>query len=392
MTAFFDECRAYIGFGDEDSTTLATLAPMMSLHYRSICDAFYAAVASNPTAAAMLGDPGRAARLRVTLIDWMDSGLRGPHDEAFYQKRSRIGRRHVEIGLPQQFMFTAMNVVRTAYLERIAANLGGAESHSACLAVNKLLDLELAIMLRHYQLDSEERLLAREHRIQDEKLGAMRTLTAGLAHEVRNPLNAAKLQLELLGRRLKRSSDDPKLTEPGRLVQHELERLTVLLNELLSFARPSSLSAVEHDLVVIVRQVIEIERPLALTREVELELRGPSAAVPAEVDAGKLHQIVQNLVRNAIEAAPVGGHVAVELGSGRDQVQLRISDDGPGIPAEVVPRIFEPFFSTKDGGTGMGMAIVHSLVTQHRGVIDLASEPGATCVTVTLPRYQRHDV
>ncbi|MBP8809408.1 MAG: ATP-binding protein [Kofleriaceae bacterium] len=391
MTAFFDECRAYVGFGDEDSAQLAAIAPMMAPHYRAICDAFYAAVASNATAAAMLGDPGRASRLRVTLIDWMDSGLRGPHDEAFYQKRSRIGRRHVEIALPQQFMFTAMNVVRTAYLERLAAHLPPAEAHAASVSVNKLLDLELAIMLRHYQLDSEERILAREHRIQDEKLGAMRTLTAGLAHEVRNPLNAAKLQLELLGRRLKRAGDDPKLIEPGRLVQHELERLTVLLNELLSFARPSSLNAVEHDLVAIVRQVIEIERPLAFTREIELELVGPSAAVLADVDAGKFHQIVQNLVRNAIEAAPARGRVEVTLAAGRDQVQLRVSDDGPGIPPEVAQRIFEPFFSTKEGGTGMGMAIVHSLVTQHRGVIDLGGESSGTVVTVSLPRYQRRD-
>mgnify|MGYP000476381896 CR=1 FL=1 len=99
---------------------------------------------------------------------------------------------------------------------------------TAHAAVDKLLDLELAIMLRHYQLDSEERLLVREHRIQDEKLGAMRTLTAGLAHEVRNPLNAAKLQLELVSRRIKRQGDDPKLSEPTRLVHDELERLAQL--------------------------------------------------------------------------------------------------------------------------------------------------------------------
>ncbi|MBK7193734.1 MAG: hypothetical protein IPH80_14735 [Myxococcales bacterium] len=389
MSDFFDECKAYVGFGPRDAATLAALEPVLAPHFAAICDRFYAAVATNPTASAILGDPARAARLRVTLMDWMGSGLRGPHDEAFYQKRSRIGARHVSIGLPQHYMFTAMNVVRQGYADHLARALPAAEAATAVVAVDKLLDLELAIMLRHYQLDSEERLLVREHRIQDEKLGAMRTLTAGLAHEVRNPLNAAKLQLELVSRRIKRSGDDPKLAEPTRLVHDELERLTRLLNELLSFARPSSLTMVEHDVVAVVRQVMEVERPLAMAKDVELALHGDGGAMPAEIDAGKVHQIVQNLVRNAIEAAPPGGHVKVALATTLTDLMIATSDDGPGIAPEIVARIYEPFFSTKESGTGMGMAIVHSLATQHGGVIDIASRPGATTITVALPRRQR---
>lgn len=390
MTSFLDECKAYVGFDDDDAARLAALEPLLAPSFGTICDAFYAAVASNPATAAILGDPGRATRLRVTLVDWMGSGLRGPHDDAFYQKRSRIGHRHVVIGLPQQYMFTAMNVIRVAYAARIGQGLAPEAAAAAVISVDKLLDLELAIMLRHYQLDSEERLLAHEHRVQDEKLGAMRTMTAGLAHEVRNPLNAAQLQLELLSRRLRRAGDDPRLIEPTQLVQDELARLTRLLNELLSFARPSSLAAVEHELVVLVHHVIEIERPLAATRDVALTVNAPTT-VAAEVDAGKVHQIVQNLVRNAIEAAPPGGHVEVALLERSGQVVLEVTDDGPGISPEVLARLYEPFFSTKDAGTGMGMAIVHSLVTQHGGVIDVTSRPGATVVTVALPRRQtRH--
>ncbi|MBK9030695.1 MAG: hypothetical protein IPL61_05045 [Myxococcales bacterium] len=391
MNDFFEECKAYVGFTDADSDRLAALPPVLAQHYHGICDRFYDAVAASPTASAILGDPARAARLRVTLIDWMDSGLRGPHDEAYYQKRSRIGQRHVVIGLPQQYMFNAMSVVRGEYAARVWTALPPDEAHQAILTIDKLFDLELAIMLRHYQLDSEARLLARERRIQDEKLGAMRTLTAGLAHEVRNPLNAAKLQLELLSRRLKRTADDPKLLEPTRLVHDELERLTRLLNELLSFARPSTLAVVEHDLVALVRQVLEIERPLALARDIEVVLAGDPGMVMAEIDAGKVHQIVQNLVRNAIEAAPPGGHVAVALTTRYEQFALEITDDGAGMAPEVRARIYEPFFSTKESGTGMGMAIVHSLVTQHAGVIDIASQPGATRITVSMPRRQVRD-
>ena len=118
MTSFLDECKAYIGFDDDDAARLAALEPLLAPSFGTVCDAFYAAVASNPVTATILGDPGRAARLRVTLIDWMGSGLRGPHDDAFYQKRSRIGHRHVVIGLPQQYMFTAINVIRDTPIRR----------------------------------------------------------------------------------------------------------------------------------------------------------------------------------------------------------------------------------------------------------------------------------
>ena len=149
MSDFFDECKAYVGFGPRDAATLAALEPVLAPHFAAICDSFYAAVATNPPASANLGDPAPAARLRVTLMDWMGSGLRGPHDEAFYQKRSRIGARHVSIGLPQHYMFTAMNVVRHGYADHLARALPAAGAAAAVVAGDKLLGLELALMLRH---------------------------------------------------------------------------------------------------------------------------------------------------------------------------------------------------------------------------------------------------
>ena len=121
---------------------------------------------ANPDAARVLSGPEQVERLRVTLIDWMSTGLLGPYDEQFGDKRARIGRRHVQLGLAQQHMFIAMNVVRTAYLDRIAQLYPPHDVCSVMRAVDKLLDIELALMLRHYQLDSEQRLLARERQIQ----------------------------------------------------------------------------------------------------------------------------------------------------------------------------------------------------------------------------------
>jgi signal transduction histidine kinase len=388
VPSFVDELMAYVQMSGEDTARLATLHPLLSPAFPDIAEKFYAAVWADPKAAAVLSGPEQVERLRRTLIDWMSTGLLGPHDEKFYEKRSRIGRRHVQIGLPQQYMFSAMSVVRTAYHDRLFEQLSPTEAAAAVRAVNKLLDIELAIMVRHYQLDSNERLIARERKLQADRITAMQTMTAGLAHEVRNPLNAAKLQLELLERRLRRGSPDERLTQPAQLAQTEIVRLTELLNDFLAFARPPELNLQDRDVAEIVRHVCELERPNATKRRVTLLVTIPDTQVLARVDGPKLHQVVDNIVRNAMEAVGDGGHVAVTLATTHDEFEITIEDDGPGIPVELQARIYEPFFTTKDGGTGLGMSIVHSLVSLHSGTISIDSGASGTKFVVTLPRRQ----
>jgi signal transduction histidine kinase len=385
---FLEELFAFVGFDDGDRARLRELHPRIAPRFAAIASRFYEAVFASPGAAAVLSGPAQVERLRVSLVDWMSSGLLGPHDERFYEKRTRIGRRHVAVGLSSQYMFSAMTVLRLAYQDVIVELFPPAEALAAMRSVHKLLDCELAIMIQHYELDTEEKLVARERRAQADRILAMQTMSAGLAHEVRNPLNAALLQLELLERRLHRTGDDPKLIEPTELAQKEIERLTTLLNEFLVFARPPELHPQEHDIVAVVRQVVDLEQVGAEQRGVTLELDAEPAQVIAEVDVAKLHQLVLNLVRNANEAAPTGGRVEVRIATDDAQCRIRVADNGPGIPDHVRPRIYEPFFSTKEGGTGLGMSIVHSLVSLHGGSIDLQTGSGGTAFEVTLPRWR----
>ncbi len=388
MSDFLDEVMAYVDLSEAEQGLLRELHPKLAPYFPAIADRFYDAVWANRGAAAVLSGPEQVERLRRTLIDWMSSGLLGPYDEKFHDKRSRIGRKHVQIGLKQQYMFTAMSVVRTAYTDYIVKLYPTDQACTAVRAVNKLLDIELALMLRHYQLDSEERLVQRERHIQSERLIAMRTLSAGLAHEVRNPLNAARLQLELLERRIRRQfGEDAKLVEPSELANHEIARLTALLDDFLAFARPPELHLREQDVVEICKHVVEAERPLAEKRGVALELAEHKPIV-ASIDAGKIHQVIQNLIRNGLEAAPRGGRVGLVVHNYENTVRIRVTDDGAGIPAEVLPRIYEPFFSTKEGGTGMGMAIVHSLVTIHGGTIQIATGPKGTQFEICVPQHR----
>ncbi len=388
MTTFLDELIDYVGFDEGDRARLAELHLKLAPQFPAIAEKFYEAVWAHPKAAAVLSGPEQVERLRLTLIDWMSTGLLGPHDERFYEKRSRIGRRHVQIGLAHEYMITAMNVVRTAYHARIRELYPSGAAFDVMATVNKLLDIELAIMVRHYQLDSEEKLIARERRMQADRISAMQTMTAGLAHEVRNPLNAAKLQLELLERRLRREHDDPRLLEPSELAQKEIARLTELLNDFLAFARPPELHVQDHDIAEIVRHVCELERLSTEKRGAMLVLVVAPTTLIARVDGPKVHQIVLNLVRNAVEAVTANGHVTVELTGTHDAFTLTVRDDGSGIPAGVQTRIYEPFFSTKEGGTGLGMSIVHSLVSLHGGEIELESSPRGTRFAVTIPCRQ----
>lgn len=386
MSQFLAELIAYVGLDAEDEAQLRGLHDILQPHFPAVATRFYDAVWKSPGAAAVLTGPEQVERLRLTLIDWMSTGLLGPYDERFYEKRSRIGRRHVAIGLAPHYMHTAMNVVRTAYHDYTYQELPADRAAAALRAANKLVDVELAIMLHHYQLDSDEKLVARERRSQTEKLVAMQTMSAGLAHEVRNPLNAAKLQLELLERRLRRDGDDPRLIEPTDLAQKEIERLTALLNDFLTFARPSELHPQDRDVAAIVHQVVELESVAAVAQHKTLELGAVPDQLVARVDPPKIHQIVLNLVRNAIEAVPPGGHVRVELLAEEGAFCIRVQDTGPGIPEDVLRRIYEPFFSTKEGGTGLGMSIVHSLVVLHGGQIQIDTGPRGTRFDVRIPR------
>ena len=380
-----DELLAYVQLDDGDRSRLVALHGKLAPAFPRIAERFYAAVWANPGAAAVLTGPAQVERLRVTLVDWMSTGLLGPYDEAFYAKRARIGRRHVQIGLAQQYMFTSMNVVRAAYLDHIAELYPPAEALLVVRSVDKLFDIELAIMLREYQLVSQEHLVARERAIQSDRQIALKTMSAGLAHEVKNPLNAAKLQLDLLECRLRGQLDDAKLIEPVELARHEIARLTHLLDEFLAFARPPKLAPEDTDVVAVARHVVELEHSYADQVGASLELAASPAAAIARVDSRKVHQILQNLVRNGLEAAGKSGRVTVTVATDGPTLHLRVEDTGPGIPEAIRTRISEPFFSTKDSGTGMGMTIVHNFVAMHDGKIDIATSPRGTLIDVAIP-------
>ncbi|HTJ80158.1 MAG TPA: ATP-binding protein, partial [Polyangiaceae bacterium] len=221
-----------------------------------------------------------------------------------------------------------------------------------------------------------------------EALNAMAPLALGLAHEIRNPLNAAVLELHLLGRAIDRI-DDENVRDPMRrrvgIVTEEIRRLERLLTEFLELARPRAPQREPVDLGRVVADVLDLEgeaierRKLAVRRDI-----APSCIVSGDVE--KLKQVVLNLVVNALDAMPDGGQLSATVSAASDEVSLSLTDSGKGVDPKILAEIFDPFFTTKPAGTGLGLAIVRKIVEQHGGRVSLKSPPGeGTTVTVTLP-------
>lgn len=246
-------------------------------------------------------------------------------------------------------------------------------------------------------IDVTERREAEQRAMQNEALAAMGALTLGLAHEIRNPLNAATLQLELLGRAGARLVDPPAreaVSKGVRIVKAELGRLERMLSEFLYLARPRGLESVPFVIAHVLHDVAELEEPLASEIGVDVLVLTPDDTLSARGDREKMKQLIINLVVNALDALRGadgdgrGGTIrlsarAVDLHT----VEVSVEDTGPGIPPDILQNIFEPFVTTKKAGTGLGLPIAKRIVEQHGGTITLESPPsGGTAARIRLPR------
>ncbi len=228
----------------------------------------------------------------------------------------------------------------------------------------------------------EEEILRRM--LRSERLAAVGTMAAGLAHEVRNPLNSASLQLTLLQRRLERG-DDPVTTLPiAAVIKSEIDRLDRLVREFLAFARPHPLEPKPVRVGELLSGIASLIAPEAHTGKVTIAVDVTAECPSVLGDGERLRQVLLNLTRNAVEAmAERGGRLRLAARGAGGEVEIDVEDDGPGF-GEDLP-VFDAFFTTKSQGTGLGLAIVHRIVADHGGTIRVESRPGRTCFTLALP-------
>lgn len=221
------------------------------------------------------------------------------------------------------------------------------------------------------------------HARRTERMATVGQLAAGVAHEIRNPMASISGSIELLRQSPQTSDDDRQLMT---IVHREVQRLNALIGDLLDYANPRAKQPVDFDLGTLVAETVQVARGDKNFADVELT-SSTDQPLPIHADPAKLRQVVWNLIRNAADAASTGGkHVRVEARKTPDGATVLVEDDGPGIPESLVGRIFDPFVTTKQKGTGLGLATCHAIVTEHGGSIDVETAVGkGTKMIVRIP-------
>lgn len=483
----FDDMKSWVGYTADDAEVLHAFWPHVEPSLSRVTDAFYGQVLSHAGAASVLKDSAQVERLRVTLRLWVKELLLGPHDEEYYVRRQRIGRRHVEVGLQSLYMVTAMHVVRQELCRIAWESLQ--QPTRTCEALHRITDIDLAIMNTTYVERREE---ARASRLQDlivsrlpvavllldpdgrvraatrpgirlfgeeamvdrpvyealpaalldaaaleevlarsartgreitlprvdariderdrcfrvtvvpieeperlslvhieeltdavraearlqrsESLAQLGALSAAVAHELRNPLAGISGAIQVISRSLPPDDRRKPIMEK---VEQQVQRLNALVTDLLDFARPSTVHLARVDLAELVSGAVELvarEHPTA-----RLVQEGAGEAI---ADGNLVHQVLLNLLQNALQAAGEGATVHVEVRPG----VVRVSDSGPGVPEELAEKIFQPFFTTRAKGTGLGLAICRKQLAAMQGHLTLDRGPlRGACFAMDLP-------
>ncbi len=234
--------------------------------------------------------------------------------------------------------------------------------------------------------DLTDRKRSEELLIRSEKLSAIGQLAAGVAHEIRNPLTALKGFTQLL------SAKYPETPHYFTIMANEIDRITLIVNEFMTLAKPHFTQFNYEPLEPILQSVISILETQAILLNVELKVVYDQTRPSVYGNVDQLKQVFLNIIKNALEAMPQGGVVALSVMTMEDgYVHIRIKDEGSGIPEELIKRIGEPFLTTKEKGTGLGIMISTRIIEAHKGTLQLSSAPNeGTVVEITLPVQNNH--
>ncbi|MCG3128551.1 MAG: Globin-coupled histidine kinase [Phycisphaerae bacterium] len=390
--AIFDEMKTYVGFTAADAANLTALGPLVIPHVHNVLDRFYGTIMRFPAARRVLvGGEAQMRRLREHLSNWLRQLFCGTYDAEYAGRRWAIGHAHVLVGLPQHYMFTAMELVWQEF-NTIVAAVKPPDAEARLKSLHKLLLIELGFMLESYKASYGDRVRQLEHdAMQDrvrraEQLAEIGQLAASLAHEIKNPLAGISGAIQVI-------RDDLDPSDQHRVVLEEvlrhIDRLDGTVKDLLTYARPQRPRFKPGDLGAIVSRVATLLKKEPAFERVSLEWSPIVEAGQIELDEHQIEQLLVNLLLNAAHASRPGDVVQLLLAPESAWLSITVRDQGVGMDEETCRRAFEPFFTTKSRGTGLGLPICQRIVEAHGGSITLRSRVGGgTSVTVRMPRRQ----
>lgn len=234
---------------------------------------------------------------------------------------------------------------------------------------------------------------ATQETIETERFGALTMLAAGVAHEIGNPLNSLDIQLQLMQRRVKKlpAKSKGEFEESIGVARQEVARLDHIITQFLRAIRPQPLEVKPESLNAIVRESIAFLGPEIKDRDILAELELEPSLPPIQVDRDQIKQAFYNIIRNAIQAMKSGGILRICSGADETHQFISFADTGGGISPEDISRVFEPYFTTKSGGSGLGLLIVRRIIRAHGGEVAIESAQGrGLTLTIRLPRADRH--
>ena len=244
--------------------------------------------------------------------------------------------------------------------------------------------LGYAVILR----DITESRKSTEETIHTERLNALTLLAAGVAHEIGNPLNSLHIHLQLLERRLRKVPDSQRkeLTKIVDVAKEEIARLDAIIRQFLGAIRPTQLDCRLENLNQLVQESIRFLEAEIADRNIIVESELRSDLPLLEIDRTQIKQVFFNVIKNAFQAMKSGGILRVRTDADDRFASITFSDTGGGIPEEEMSKIFEPYFTTKAGGSGLGLLIVRRIIREHGGEMELLNTPGAgLSLTMKLP-------
>jgi signal transduction histidine kinase len=387
----FEDIKTCIGLDDRDAERLCRLGPLLQSEIPHIVETFYRLMLADPEAKATFTDEEQLDRQRAVIGQWMNELFQGSYDKQYFEHRCEIGRTHVRVHLPQRFMFSGMNVIRTQ-LSRAIQALDLPDCQDTIDSLNKLLDLELAIMLETYRehyvarIREADRNTMQQQMDEVQHMASLGQLAASLAHEIKNPLAGISGAIQIMSRDIGTEHRHHSVMSE---ILAQIDRLDSAVKDLLIYARPKPPELRSCDIGETIRSSLVVLREDPAIKTITIEYEGLERETNVMLDRRQFEQVISNLVLNAAQACNGVGIVTLRVNENPDTVTLAISDDGAGMSAEVVEKAMDPFFTTKARGTGLGLSICKRIVDAHRGELHLDTKPSqGTTVTISLPNVR----